>query len=374
MEFPSPEEQAALPFGDVLPAAHHDKLNLPRKMDHPLTMRTARFTFFAALLSCSLTIAGCSDGNGPDAHGNFEANEVTVSSETEGQLLRFDLEEGDRLAAAEFGALGTEGGRQKRERGSRRTVVGLVDTTRLALQRRELRARRKSVRSQMRSISAEVDVLAEQLRAARRELDRMRTLRKGDAAPQRQVDRAENEVRVLEQRIEATRTQKASLNDEIEAINEQIAQVNDRIRESWITNPIAGTVLTTYVEEGEVVRSGEPLYKIASLDTLTLRAYVSGAQLSEVQIGERARILFDDGPASQKARTGRVTWVADEAEFTPTPIQTKEERVDFVYAVKLRVPNPDGTLKIGMPGDVMFGDGAGTSDTDASPDTTVARR
>jgi HlyD family secretion protein len=226
----------------------------------------------------------------------------------------------------------------------------------------------------VRSVTAEVDVLAEQLRAARRELERMRTLREGDAAPQRQVDQAEDEVRVLEQRIEATRTQTASLTDEIEAINEQIAQVNDRIRESWVTNPIAGTVLTTYVEEGEVVRPGEPLYKIAALDTLTLRAYVSGAQLSEVQIGQRARVLFDDGPASQQARTGRVTWVADEAEFTPTPIQTKEERVDFVYAVTLRVPNPDGAIKIGMPGDVVFGSGAATAGAGASPDTTVARR
>jgi HlyD family secretion protein len=330
--------------------------------------------FFTVLLLCSLVLAGCDDGATPDAHGNFEADEVTVSSEIQGQLLRFDVEDGDRLPAGITGRVGPRDRLPVREEAARRAVVGLVDTTRLALQRRELRARRQSVRSRMTSIMAEADVLAERLRAARRELERARTLHDGDAAPERQVDQAADEVRVLEKRIEATRTQTASLRDEIEAIGEQIAQVNERIRKSRIVNPTAGTVLTTYVEEGEVVRAGEPLYKIAPLDTLTLRAYVSGAQLSGVQIGQRARVLFDDGPASQQARTGRVTWVADEAEFTPTPIQTKEERVDFVYAVKLRVPNPDGALKIGMPGDVMFGNGAATTDTGASPDTTVARQ
>jgi HlyD family secretion protein len=329
-------------------------------------MTAPQCVFFAALLlACSLVAAGCANDEGPDAHGNFEAEAVTVSSETDGQLLRFDVEEGDRLAAARPGTPASPRTVRKREHPRRRTVVGLVDTTRLALQRRELRARRQSVRSRMTSVRAEVGVLAEQLRAARRELERARTLHEGDAAPERQLDRAKDEVRVLEKRIEATRTQTASLRDEIGAIGEQIAQVNERIRKSWIANPVAGTVLTTYVEEGEVVRPGEPLYKIASLDTLTLRAYVSGAQLSAVKIGQEARVFIDDGPDQQRALPGRVTWVADEAEFTPTPIQTKEERVDFVYAVKLRVPNPDRAVKIGMPGDVLF-------DAEASPQTARA--
>ncbi|MFB6099309.1 MAG: HlyD family secretion protein, partial [Salinibacter sp.] len=212
-------------------------------------------------------------------------------------------------------------------------------------------------------VAAEVNVLAERLRAARRELKRVRTLHEGDAAPERKVDQAEDEVRVLEQRIEATRTQKANLVHEIEAIDEQIAQVEERIQKSWITNPVAGTVLTTYVEAGEVVRTGEPLYKIASLDTLTLRAYVSGAQLSDVKLGQQVRVLVDESEETRQAHPGRVTWIADEAEFTPTPIQTKEERVDFVYAVKIRVPNPNGALKIGMPADVMFAGNGTVSDT-----------
>lgn len=317
---------------------------------------------------------GCAAENEPDAHGTFEADEVTVSSEAEGQLLRFSVEEGNRLAANQRSGRWQGDQLPEKDSGANLTVVGLIDTTSLALQRRELRARRRSVRSKMASVDAEVEVLAEQLRAARRELERVRTLREGDAAPQRQVDQAEDEVRVLQRRVEATRTQKASLADEGEAVTEQIAQVDERIRKSWVTNPVAGTVLTTYAEKGEVVRPGEPLYTVAALDTLTLRAYVSGGQLSDVNIGQRAQVFIDDGPDQQQALQGRVTWVADEAEFTPTPIQTKEERVDFAYAVELRVPNPDGAAKIGMPADVMFGSDAGAAKAATSAGTTRAER
>lgn len=326
----------------------------------------SRPIFFIFPIVFSLTIVGCTGDEVPDAHGNFEADEVTVSSEAEGQLVWFSVEEGDRLAAGS-----PDDGRLIRRRpqeGSAigQAVVGLIDTTTLALKRRELRARQQSVESKIASISAEVEVLKEQLRAARRELDRVRTLHEGDAAPQRQVDQAEDEVRVLERRVEATRTQKASLVHEVEAMNEQIAQVNEQIRNSWVENPVAGTVLTTYAENGEVVRPGEPLYTVASLDTLTLRAYVSGGQLSTVNIGQRAQVFIDDGPDERRSLEGRVTWVADEAEFTPTPIQTKKERVDFVYAVEIQVPNSDGAAKIGMPADVSFGSG------DASSSTTAA--
>ena len=325
------------------------------------------FVLIAGLFAFASVLAGCNGGDEADAHGTFEADEVTVSSEAEGQLVRFSVEEGDRLAAGSQGE-GRPARPPTEEPSAGPSVVGLVDTTHLALQRRELRARRRSIRSKIAGVTAEVEVLAEQLRAARRELERVRTLREGDAAPQRQVDRAEDEVRVLERRIEATRTQKASLADEIDAVNEQIAQVNERIRKSWVANPVAGTVLTTYVEKGEVVRPGEPLYTVAALDTLTLRAYVSGGQLSNVKIGQRAQVFIDDGPDQRQSLEGRVTWVAEEAEFTPTPIQTKEERVDFVYAVELRVPNPEGAAKIGMPADVSFGsEGAPSSPTAASP-------
>lgn len=338
-------------------------------------MSTFSFSFLiAGLFALAGVLGGCNGEDDLDAHGTFEADEVTVSSEAEGQLVRFSVEEGDRLAATPQGD-----GRRIQQRPEEaptadRVVVGLVDTTRLALQRRELRARRQSIRSKMASVTAEVEVRAEELRAARRERDRVRTLREGDAAPEREVDRAEDEVRVLERRVEATRTQKASLADEVEAMNEQIAQVNEQIRKSWVANPVAGTVLTTYAEEGEVVRPGEPLYTVAALDTLTLRAYVSGGQLSGVKLGQAAQVFIDDGPDRRRSLEGRVTWVADEAEFTPTPIQTKEERVDFVYAIKLRVPNPDGAAKIGMPADVSFDSESPSSSASAADSSTPNQR
>lgn len=297
---------------------------------------------------------GCEDEDEADAHGTFEAETVTVSAEVEGQLVAFDVEEGQRLGASQTSEDQPPQVPRGEERAEARTVVGRIDTTGLALRRRELRARRQSVRSQIQTVTAEVEVLSEKLRAARRELERVRTLREGDAAPEREVDRAQDEVRVLERREAATRSQTASLLNEAEAITEQIAQVNERIRQHWIVNPIAGTVLTTYTEQGEVVRPGTPLYSVAPLDTLALRAFVSGAQLSGLQIGQEVRVFIDDGPDQQQERPGVLTWIASEAEFTPTPIQTREERVDFVYATKIRVPNPDGALKIGMPADVSF--------------------
>lgn len=325
-----------------------------------------------AVLALGLVVAslltGCNTKETADAQGNFEADEVTVSPEVGGKLLRFAVEEGDRLPApADDTSLEAQPPTVEAQ-----SVVGLVDTTRLSLQRRELRARRRSIQSKINTLTAEADVFREQLRAARRELERARTLREGNAAPEQTVDQAEDEVRILEQRIEATASQKASLREEVRAISEQIAQVDDQIRKRRIVNPVGGTVLKTYVEKGEVVRIGEPLYTIASLDTLTLRAYVSGSQLSDVRLGQRVQVSVDTSRTAREARTGRVIWIASEAEFTPTPIQTRDERVDFVYAVKIRVPNADRTLKIGMPADVSFGDDA--VDSGSSPKTTEAGR
>lgn len=331
-----------------------------------------RMTWASALATAAiLLLTGCGTQESPDAHGNFEADPVTVSSEETGRLLQFSVREGDRLPAGGEGASPSLQGLQTPELRPRTPVVGLVDTTQLSLQRRELIARRQSLTSRRRTVAAEIAVLEEQLRAAERERERMQTLRAGDAASARQVDRATDEVRILERRIEATETQRESLGDEIRAVTEQIAQINDRIRKSWVVNPVRGTVLATYVEKGEFVRSGEPLYKIASLDTLTLRAYVSGAQLADVRLGQPARVHYDTSRAGQATRTGRVTWVASEAEFTPTPIQTREERVDYVYAVEIRVPNPDGALKIGMPGDVSF---QSSKSADETPPTATRGR
>jgi HlyD family secretion protein len=289
------------------------------------------------LLAALPALAAC-DGDEPDAYGNFEATEVVVAAEASGQLLRFALEEGARLAAGD--------------------TVGLIDTTALALERGELLARRQAARSRAGEVAAQTDVLEAQREVAAREYERARRLLASQAATAQQLDRAEREYRTLGEQIEATRAQRATRRDEIASIEAQIALVDQRLRESRIVNPAAGAVLATYAEPGEVVQAGQPLYRIAPLDTMTLRAYVSGAQLSSVRIGQTVRVRIDAAGGGLRTLPGRVSWIAAEAEFTPTPIQTRDERTEQVYAMKVRVPNPDGALKIGMPAEVVLGAGA----------------
>lgn len=297
------------------------------------TDRLSRAAARAALVAATAVAGGCGDEE-PDAYGNFEAREVVVSAEVGGRLLRFDPEEGDRLPAG--------------------AVVAQVDTTTLALQREELLAQRSASRTRTAEAGAQIDVLLAQLATAREEYERILRLYRAEAATARQLNQAEGEVRVLEERIQAARAQREAVRDESGGAEARLAQIAAEIRKSRIVNPIAGTVLTTYVEAGEFVRAGAPLYEIADLDVLTLRAYVSGAQLASIRLGAPVEVRVDAGDDALARVPGRVTWIASEAEFTPTPIQTREERTEQVYAVKIRVPNPDGLIKIGMPGEVLF--------------------
>ena len=282
-----------------------------------------------------LVIAGCAGNeNGADAYGNFEATEVTVSAEVGGTLERFSVREGTRLAA--------------------RSNVGLIDTTQLALQRRQLRAQRAAARTRTDQVRGEIDVLEAELDVARTEQARIERLVADEAATQRQLDDINGRVRVLERRIQATRVQLRTVRDEVAALDASIAQVDEQIRDSELIAPLSGIVLTTHAEAHELVQPGMPLYTVADLDTLELRAYVSGAQLPSVRLGQRVTVLVDKNETENQALDGTVSWIADEAEFTPRMIQTKEERVNLVYAIKVRVPNPDGLLKIGMPGEVRF--------------------
>jgi HlyD family secretion protein len=261
---------------------------------------------------------------------------VVVSAEVAGRLLRFDPDEGDRLPA---GAL-----------------VGQIDTLSLALQRAELRALQRASGSRTSQAEAQIDVLRAQLATARDEHARIARLYEAEAATAQQLARSEGEVRVLEEQIRGARAQTTGAREEAGGAEARIARIDEQIARSRIMNPIAGTVLATYVEEGEFAQPGGPLYRIARLDTLTLRAYVSGGQLTRVVIGDEVRVQVDAGDGELRTVPGRVTWIASEAEFTPTPIQTREERTDLVYAVRIRVPNPDGAIKIGMPGEVFFGE------------------
>jgi HlyD family secretion protein len=293
------------------------------------------------LLACLLTtpwLAGC-NGNDDraDAYGTFEAAETLISSEANGRLLRFEVDEGDSLIAGQ--------------------MVGLVDTVQLALQRDQLQANRRAVQSRTRGVVAQVDVLQEQKRVAEIEQDRLEKLVADQAAPQKQLDDINGQIRVLNQQIQQIRTQNAPILAEIDAIDAQIAQIADQIRRLIIINPIAGTVLVTYAEPHEMTAHGKPLYKIADLSTLTLRAYVSGDQLPHIRLGQSVEVQIDETRTENRSLPGEIVSIASEAEFTPRIIQTKEERVNLVYAIKVRVANPDGALKIGMPGEVWLGSG-----------------
>ncbi len=288
-----------------------------------------------AWLIFAFLLAGC-NGNetAADAFGNFEATEILLSSEATGRLLTFAVEEGQVLSAG--------------------AVVGLVDTTQLALQRAQLHANRQAVASKAAGVRAQIAVLDAQKRTALTEKSRIEKLLLSEAAPRKQWDDISGQIDVLDQQILSVRTQNATILAEVASIDAQIDQIDDRVGRSIIVNPVAGTVLTTYAEPFEMTAAGRPLYKIADLDTMELRAYVSGAQLPHVRLGQTVTVVIDEDAETNRSLPGTVTWIASEAEFTPKLIQTKEERVNLVYAFKVRVPNPDGILKIGMPGEVVF--------------------
>jgi HlyD family secretion protein len=320
--------------------------------------------------------AACSQQPQPDAYGNVEADEVVVSSEVGGQLTTFTVEEGQTLAAGD--------------------KAGTVDPTQLTLQRGQASAQRDAavsrvseITNQVQALSAQRDALEAQRNAgvaqrgalesqreiAQRNRERTQRLFAQQAATAQQLDQAERDDRVLQDQIKAqeeqieaqgrqvaaqaaqvaaAQQQQRTAQTQIAAADSQLAQLDDRIKRAAITNPSAGTVLVTYAKPGEVVQPGQPLYKIADVGTVDVRAYVSEPQLASVKIGKQARVNVDAGDKQRQTLTGTVSWVSTQAEFTPTPIQTRDERADLVYAVKIRVPNQNGVLKIGMPVDVEF--------------------
>jgi HlyD family secretion protein len=291
-----------------------------------------------------LILTACDREREPDAYGNFEATEVVVSSQTTGQVQQFTPVEGMRL-----------------ERGA---LVALIDTTQLSLERVQLSAQRAAVGARTSEVGEQLRVLEVQRDIARRAYERTQRLHAEQAATAQQLDQAERDYRVLGAQIEALRAQRRSVGLDASATEARVAQVRDRLSRSTVTNPQAGIVLATYARAGEVVQSGQPLYKIADLDTLVLRAYVSESQLAAFRIGQAVAVHVDGGEGTLRTLPGTITWVAAKSEFTPTPVQTRDGRSDLVYAVKVRVANRDGALKIGMPADVTLN--AGTAPRTAS--------
>jgi HlyD family secretion protein len=279
-----------------------------------------------------LLSSSCSRSSKPDAYGNFEADEVTVSSQATGELKSFTPVEGTHI-----------------DKGA---IVGTVDTVQLSLELAQLLAQKQSTAARVVAADEQVRVLEAQVTIAKRAYDRTLRLAEEKAATAQQVDQAERDYKTLVAQIEAAKSQRNSVASEVGATDARLAQTRDRIARSRIENPVAGTVLSTFSKQGEVVQAGQPLYKIANLDSLTLRAYVAETQLTSIHLGQQVQVRVDKGNGSLLTVNGIVAWIAAKAEFTPTPIQTRDERTDLVYAVKVRVANQGGVLKIGMPADV----------------------
>ncbi len=286
----------------------------------------------ASLFALSVLMAACSNPAPPDAYGNFEAREVVVSAEASGQLKWFTPVEGARLASGD--------------------IVGSVDTTQLDLERAQTVAQRSATEARVAAAGGQVGVYEAQLAVARRALDRTRRLFDQKAATAQQLDQADRDYRTLVAQIAAAQSQRTSVVKEVAASTARVAQIHDRINKSRIANPEAGTVLATYAKAGEMIQPGQPLYRIANLDTLILRAYVAEKELAAVKIGQVVQVHVDQGDGTLLTLPGVVSWVASKAEFTPTPVQTRDERTDLVYAVKVNVANRNGALKIGMPADM----------------------
>lgn len=279
-----------------------------------------------------LLIAACRAENIPDAYGNFEANEVTVSAQTAGQLLTFLPTEGNRV-----------------DRGA---VVGIVDTSQLSLERAQILAQREATGSRATEVADQITVLEVQRDVARRTYDRTKRLFDQKAATAQQLDQAERDYKTLTAQIDQARAQRSTVGKDVAASTARVAQIADRIGKSRIVNPEPGTVLATFARAGEMVQPGQPLYKVANLDTLTLRAYVVESQLSSIKLGQTVQVHIDVGNGQTAAIPGKVSWIASKAEFTPTPVQTRDERTGLSYAIKVLVPNQNGALKIGMPADI----------------------
>ena len=287
-------------------------------------------------LSLALLLGACTEDD-TAAWGTFEADEVTVAAQASGPVVRVAVREGDRVSAGD--------------------VLAEVDAGPLALQRDELEARRATVTSRLGELAAQRTALEAQRTLAEREAGRMQRLAAAQAATPQQVDRAEREVAVLTAQMQGIEAARATIGREVAAIETQVVQLEDRVARSVVRAPLGGTVLVRLTEPGEVVAPGRPLLVMAALDTLTFRAWVSGAQLPELRLGAPVTVRTDAGGGTLRDHAGTITWIADRAEFTPTPIQTRDERITQVYAVKVAVANPDGTLKVGMPGELVLGAG-----------------
>ncbi len=331
-----------------------------------LTYHFTHATSFLLAAVPAFLLLSCSSGDIEfDATGNFEATEVTVSAQATGELQAFSIQEGQQVTA--------------------NSVVGLIDTEQLRLKRdeiatsqqqiaatrRQLAASKDAVDSQVLDLRKQVATIQQQIVNARRERERFAELVKDGAAPQKQVDDFDYQIEVLQKQLEATQEQINSANksamSQSKGINAQMesndannagmeirkAQIDDQIGKASIKVPASGTVIEKYVEAGEYVSTGRPLFKVADTGNMYLRAYITSAQLQDIKLGSHVKVYADYGDGNRKEYPGVVTWISSKSEFTPKTILTDDERADLVYAVKIKVKN-DGSIKMGMYGEVIL--------------------
>ncbi|MEZ5196332.1 MAG: HlyD family efflux transporter periplasmic adaptor subunit [Bacteroidales bacterium] len=282
----------------------------------------------------AIILTACSNNeNLSDAYGNFEVDDVIVSSEANGKLLFFAVEEGKRIPAG--------------------NIVGLVDTTDFILKRKQLIAQKRAVASKIDNIKSQIEVQLQQKKNLLVDKERIEKMLKEGAATKKQLDDINGGIDLVDRQIESIKTQNDAVSTELDVVNTQIAQIEESIEKCKTINPIDGIVLQKFAEAGEVTSFGKPLYKIANMSEMILRVYVSGSQLPHIKIGQEVAVLIDDTEKTNRQLSGKISWISESAEFTPKIIQTKKERVNMVYAIKVKVKN-DGSLKIGMPGEVNF--------------------
>lgn len=286
------------------------------------------------IIFIAVGISSCSGNDEKaDAYGNFEATETIISAEATGKLLSFNIENGQQLNVAE--------------------LIGQVDTVILSLKLKKLEASKGEIAANTNDILAQINVLKEQKNVMNIEKKRIESLIADSAATGKQYDDIKGKIRVIDYQIESVKVKNSTILSKLNQINAQIEEVKELIWKCKIYNPIKGTVLQKYTEVYELVMPGKALYKIADMSQMELKVYVDGAQLPNIKIGQLAKVFIDKDEDTNTELEGTISWISSSAEFTPKIIQTKEERVKLVYAVKLLVKN-NGNLKIGMPGEVIF--------------------
>ncbi len=304
------------------------------------------------IIVSGLILISCNgNGNISDASGTFEADETIVSSEMSGKIISFNVEEGALLF--------------------KDSVIGAVDATNISLQQDQVEASIQALGQKTSDANPQIQLLQNQIAVQQSQLDnllheksRIENLIKADAATGKQLDDINAQIDVVKKSMSVTQqqinvqknniaTQNRSILSEAEPLRKRIAQLKDQQQRANIINPINGTVTTKYAETGEITSAGKALYKIADLSSLNLRAYITGVQLPLIKLNQTVKVLIDEGAKKYKEYSGTIIWISDKAEFTPKTIQTKEERANLVYAIKVKVKN-DGYLKIGMYGEVKL--------------------